>query len=80
VISRRAEQQERQIAAEVSGAWSRVRAALGLHTCLAAINDEAVSLLLIPAARLRQPIDLARRADPAGVNWRTRPVLGQRGM
>ncbi len=43
-----AERREQQVAKEVSGTSSDVRAAVGLDACLAAVNDEAVAQLLIP--------------------------------
>jgi hypothetical protein len=48
VIASWAEHREHELAEAVSGASSGVRAALGLHACLAAVNDEAVDQLLIP--------------------------------
>jgi len=48
VIGHWAEQRERQLAKEVTGATSGVRAAIGLNGCLAAVNADAADLLLIP--------------------------------
>ncbi len=43
-----ADQREQQIAEDITKGSSHRRAALGVHACLAAVNDEAVSQLLIP--------------------------------
>jgi len=52
VISHWAGQQERHAVDQLTGAASDARAALGLHGCLAAVNADAVDLLLIPDAGL----------------------------
>jgi len=48
VINHWASHRERHAVAEVTGPASGVRAAIGLHGCLAAVNADAVDLLLIP--------------------------------
>ena len=47
VIARRAEVQEQQLAQQIARPNSDVRASIGLTGCLAAVNAEAVDLLLI---------------------------------
>jgi hypothetical protein len=50
VIARWNEQRERQLVQDVAAPDSGIRAAVGLHACLAAVNAEEQDLLLIPDA------------------------------
>ena len=52
VINHWASRRERQAIEQVTGPASNVRAAIGLQGCLAAVNADAVDLLLIPDAGL----------------------------
>lgn len=52
VINHWASRRERDALEQLTGPASRVRAAIGLHGCLAAVNAGAVDLLLIPLGGL----------------------------
>ena len=48
VLARWVDERERQVVQQLTGAASGVRAAVGLEPCLAAVNADAVDLLLMP--------------------------------